>query len=261
MLQKKIMQKKSKVFAVLIAYNAADTLRKFYKELPKTLLDEILLFDDASQDKTYELSKKLKIKSYRNPVNLGYGGNLKKAINTALSRGADIIIDIHPDGEYKTGTISQSLKLAKNGSELVLGNRFYDANYVLTQSGMRFWKFIPIIMLNWVCRAILATNVHDLHQGFRVYSKNLFSKIDIEKYSNSYLFSFELTSEAVFAKAKISEIPVKAVYKGKKRGASLNNSMIYTIGVIKVLSLFISAKLGFHSNLFRDATITSVTKK
>lgn len=236
------MQKKSKVFAILIAYNAAETLQKFYKELPTSLFAKIILFDDASKDQTYEIAKKLGIESYRNKKNLGYGGNLKKAIRTALSKGADIIVDIHPDGEYRANAISPSLLLVKNGSDLVLGNRFYDLKYILSSSGMRIWKMLPIIFLNVVCKAVLATNVNDLHQGFRVYSKTLFSKIDISKNSNGYLFSFELIAQAVKANATICQIPVKTNYKGNKRGATLKNSIIYTIGVIKVLYLFIMTK-------------------
>lgn len=245
------MKQESKIFAILLAYNASQTLEKFYKDLPKKLFNEIILFDDFSTDNTYSLSQKLGIKSYKNKKNLGYGGNLKRAIKESLAQGADIIVDIHPDGEYKTDTIPLAIKLAKNGSNLVVGNRFYNLNYVLKESGMYFWKIAPLIFLNKISKIILSTKIDDLHQGFRIYNKNLFTEIDINKNSDNYLFSFEIITQAVFAKVKISQVPIKTSYTGTKRGASLKNSIIYTLGVYKILIIFILAKFGFDFKLFK----------
>src|SRR3989338_3626797 len=118
------MKKRLKIITIFLAFNASQTLEKFYHNFPKNLVDEIILVDDASKDLTYELAKKLGIRSYQNPVNLGYGGNMKRALDLALTDGADIIIDIHPDGEYKPTAIADALKKISTGAEFVLGNRF-----------------------------------------------------------------------------------------------------------------------------------------
>src|SRR3989344_4897221 len=246
------MVDKSKVIAILLAYNSKNTIKEFYENLPKHLFDEILLFDDSSQDGTFEISKFLGIKSYRNRVNLGYGGNLKKALAVAVSKNADIIVDIHPDNEYKPDAIPHALKLVEKGIELVLGNRFYKANYISNKSGMFKWKIIPIVLLNYISRILLRIKVNDLHQGFRVYSKSLLEKINFEKNSSDYLFSFELISQAVFTKSKIAEVPVKTQYKGDKRGAKLKSSIIYTVGTFKTLLLFLLAKSGFEVTIFKN---------
>ncbi len=47
-----------KVCVVMPAYNAEKTLQKTYDEIPKDIVDEIILTDDASKDKTVDVAKK-----------------------------------------------------------------------------------------------------------------------------------------------------------------------------------------------------------
>lgn len=244
---------KQKIVTIFIAYNASKTLEKFYEEFPKHLVDKIILVDDHSRDETFELAKKLGIISYLNPINLGYGGNVKRALNLALAEGADIIIDIHPDGEYKPSAIPEALKQIRLGSEFVLGNRFNTLRKPL-RSGIYIWKLVPIMILNWIDRAILGLDLKDFHQGFRVYTRSLLKKVNFEKNSNDYLFSFELIAQAASMGIRITQVPVETSYTGKKRGASLKNSIKYSLGTFKILLLYILAKLGFKINLFQAPT-------
>ncbi|MDO8590981.1 MAG: glycosyltransferase family 2 protein [bacterium] len=239
-----------KIIAIFIAYKAVKTLEKFYTEFPKNLVDEIILVDDASGDGTYELSKKLGITSFENPVNLGYGGNMKRALEIAMARGANVIIDIHPDGEYKPSAIPAALDQVKRGAGLVLGNRFTTITKPL-ESGMYSWKIIPILTLNIFDRLVLGVRVHDLHQGFRVYTRKLLEQINYKANTNGYLFSFELIAQAAFKKITIAEVPVETNYTGEKRGASLKNSLKYSFATFKVLVLFFAAKLGIVSEIFK----------
>ena len=238
-----------KVIAVFIAYNGANTLEDFYQQLPKELFDQTILVDDASVDNTFTLAKKLGIKSYRNKINRGYGGNIKRALKLALSSGADVIVDIHPDGEYKPSSIPKALSKIENGAEFVLGNRFTHLSTPL-KSGMFFWKLLPLIFLNLVDRIILNVPINDFHQGFRVYTKAMLRKINFEVNSNGYLFSFELITQAAYHKIKFAEVPVQTHYRGKKRGASFKNSLGYSLGTFKIIILFIFAKLGVSVKMF-----------
>lgn len=244
-----VKEKKKKVIAIFIAYNCARTLRKFYENFPRHLVDDIILVDDASIDRSYELAKSLGIRAYRNPVNLGYGGNLKRTLAIAIKDGGDIFIDIHPDGEYKTNAIPLALEKIKGGSKFVLGNRFTKIKQPL-KSGMYFWKFLPILLMNGIDNLIFGVKIGDFHQGFRVYTKELLEKVSFENNSNNYLFSFELIAQAAEKNIRIDEVPVETNYTGKKRGASLKNSIRYSIGTFKVLFLFLLAKVGFENKIF-----------
>jgi len=246
------MNKKPKIIAIFIAYNAEKTLVEFWRELPKQYFDEFILVDDVSKDKTFEIAQKLKgLSSYQNPVNLGYGGNLKKALAIALSHGADIMVDIHPDGEYQPSAIPLALnKIQKDGFEFVMGNRFTNVSGPL-KSGMHFWKIVPLLILSFVDRLILNIKITDFHQGFRVYTRDLLEKVNFEENSNNYLFSFELIAQSALAGIKIGEVPVETNYVGEKRGASLKNSIKYSLGTFKILILFLLAKIGIKTKIFK----------
>jgi glycosyltransferase involved in cell wall biosynthesis len=240
---------KKKVTAIFIAYNAARTLEEFYQSFPKDLVDDIILVDDASQDKTFELAKSLGIKSYKNPVNLGYGGNIKRALDLALEQGAEIIIDLHPDGEYESSVIPLALKQIQQGTHLVLGNRYAKGSNP-HQKGMYIWKYIPLIILNAIPKMIIKSKIRDFHQGFRVYTRELLENINFRTNSNGFLFSFEVIAQADFHQLKIAEVPVETKYTGKKRGSTLKNSILYTLGVFKVIGIGLVAKAGIHTTLF-----------
>lgn len=242
------------VIAIFIAYNASSTLEKFYQAFPKHLVDKIILVDDASRDGTFTLAESLGIAAYQNPINLGYGGNIKRALAIALMEGGDVFIDIHPDGEYRSSAIPSALQKVAEGAEFVLGDRFTTLDAPL-KSGMYLWKFIPIRILNSIDKMLLGVDINDFHQGFRVYTKRLLQKVNFEENSNNYLFSFELIAQAVFHKVNIAQVPVETSYTGKKRGAHLKSSIIYSIGTFKVLLLFFLAKLGFFVKLFKQPKV------
>ena len=237
------MKKRPKIIAIFISYYAEKTLAEFYRNFPKKIFDEIILVDDASKDKSFELSKKLGIISYKNKRNLGYGGNMKRAMAIALKKGGDVIVDIHPDGEYGTEAIPKALKKVALGNEFVLGNRFYNIKAPL-KSGMFIWKFFPIVFLNFLTKIALGLNISDYHQGFRVYTKKMLEKVSFEKNSNNFLFSYEILVQAAFNNVKISEVPVKVYYEGDKRGATLKSSAIYFIDVFKTTLRYFMAKTG-----------------
>ena len=62
-----------KIVVVLPAYNAEKTLKKTLNDIDRNWVDEIILVDDASQDKTINLSKQLGLKTFKHSKNLGYG--------------------------------------------------------------------------------------------------------------------------------------------------------------------------------------------
>ena len=174
---------------------------------------------------------------------------MKRAIKLALRQGADIIIDLHPDFEYKPTSIPAALVKIRQGADFVLGNRFEPWLAPLA-SGMHIWKFVPISILNFICKLVFGSRISDYHQGFRVYTRHLLNEVNFEINSNDYLFSLELIAQAVFGKLKIEQVPVEVNYTGKRRGASLINSIKYSLGTFKVIGLYLLAKLGTRVKLF-----------
>lgn len=243
------MGKKPTVIAILPAYNAARTVAAFVSTIPRSVFTKLILVDDCSSDATFAVAKKIRgLTVYKTPHNLGYGGNLKYCLSTALRHGADIIIELHPDGEYKTDGIVPAIREVQKGAKMVLGNRL-DSDPV--SSGMRKDKYIITRLLSAVDNAILGTHIPDLHQGFRVYTKELLAGVPYLVNSDGYIFSFEIIAQAVFFGFRIASVPVSVSYRGSKRGASGWNSLVYTMATMGVLFELFLARMGLPMKHFR----------
>src|SRR3989338_3838245 len=130
-----------KVIVVLPAYNAERTLEKTYQEIPKDIVDEVILVDDSSKDKTIEVARRLGIKVFIHEKNLGYGGNQKTCYREALKEGADIVIMIHPDHQYDPKLVPEMIMpIVRGEADAVFGSRMMKKQDAL-KGGMPSWKY------------------------------------------------------------------------------------------------------------------------
>src|SRR5262249_13308197 len=92
--------RKHKIVAVLPAYNAERTVAATLADVPVGSIDEVVLVDDGSTDRTVQVAREMGLTVIEHPENRGYGGNQKTCYRYALERGADIVVMIHPDYQY-----------------------------------------------------------------------------------------------------------------------------------------------------------------
>lgn len=235
------MKKNPKIIVVMPAHNAAKTLETSYKKLPMDCIDEIILVDDASSDNTLDVAKKLAINVYRNELNLGYGGNLKICLTKALERGADIIIEYHPDNQYSPENLPIFLEKARQGYDFGLGSRFIHPKEALTRR-MPLAKFIANRGLTFIDQFVLGIELSEFHSGFRMYSRKLLELVPYLQNSDDYLFSFEIIVQAVFFNFKIAEVQVSCDYHAQMHTANLRRSTIYALGTFKTLLQYTLSK-------------------
>ena len=118
------MQREAKVIVVMPARNAARTLERTVNGIPREVVDEIILVDDKSTDNTVELARELPIHLIWHPHNVGYGGNQKTCYLQALQRDAEIVVMLHPDGQYEPSLIPRLIQPILDGeADMVLGSR------------------------------------------------------------------------------------------------------------------------------------------
>src|SRR5690606_12768147 len=131
-----------KIVVVLPAYNAEKTLQQTFNEIPFDIVDEIILVDDSSLDKTFEKARELGITHViRHEQNKGYGGNQKTCYNKALEVGADIVVMLHPDYQYTPKLIhSMCYLIANDVYHVVLGSRILGKGAL--KGGMPVYKYI-----------------------------------------------------------------------------------------------------------------------
>jgi glycosyltransferase involved in cell wall biosynthesis len=162
-----------KVIVVMPARNAALTLQRTVAAIPENTVDEVILVDDASTDSTVQLARELPLHTIWHPHNVGYGGNQKTCYLEALQRDADVIVMLHPDGQYEPTLIPSLVAPIVNGeADLVLGSRLAEPGAALA-GGMPLWKYVANRGLTTVENRVLGTSLSELHTGYRAYSRRL----------------------------------------------------------------------------------------
>ncbi|MCL3781674.1 glycosyltransferase family 2 protein [Prolixibacteraceae bacterium JC049] len=222
-----------KVVVVLPAYNASKTLEKTLNEVPMNLVDEVVLVDDNSTDKTLETAQKLGLKHIvKHEVNLGYGGNQKSCYKKALELQADIVVMLHPDYQYTPKLIESMVYLIANQVyPVVLGSRILGKGAL--KGGMPIYKYIANRILTLTQNILINQKLSEYHTGYRAFSAEVLRKIDFEANSNNFVFDNQMLCQIFFAGFEIAEITCPTKYFEEASSINIKNSSIYGLGVLK----------------------------
>jgi glycosyltransferase involved in cell wall biosynthesis len=238
------MMKGYKIAVVLPAYNAAKTLKQTYDEIDVSLVDEVILVDDASSDDTISVAQQIGIKhTIRHEHNKGYGGNQKSCYRKALDTGADIIVMLHPDYQYTPALIGPMVSLiATKVYPVVLGSRILGGG--ARRGGMPVYKYIFNRMLTMTQNLLMNQKLSEYHTGYRAYHKDVLQSIPFEKNSDDFIFDNELLAQVFYAGYEVAEITCPTKYDSNSSSINFKRSMIYGLGVLRVSFQYAFQKLG-----------------
>ncbi|PWG04348.1 glycosyltransferase family 2 protein [Polaribacter aquimarinus] len=241
-----------KIIVVLPAFNAEKTLEKTYSEIPFEIVDDVILVDDFSTDKTIEVGKKLGIKTIiRHQKNIGYGGNQKTCYNKALELNADIIIMLHPDYQYTPKLITSMCYLIANDVySIVLGSRILGKGAL--KGGMPIYKYIANRFLTLFQNILMGQKLSEYHTGYRAYSSAVLKDIDFNKNSDDFIFDNQVLAQICFRNYEIAEITCPTKYFKEASSINLKRSTIYGLGVLKTsIQYFLAKNLNFSISIFK----------
>ena len=246
--------KSPKVIVVMPAYNAESTLEQTLRDIPEGTVDEVILTDDFSTDRTVEVANKLGITVIEHSKNRGYGANQKTCYDYALSRGADIIVMIHPDYQYDPKVIPFAVGFMTNNiCDMILGSRIRTRQETL-DGGMPIYKYISNRFLTISENMILGQNLGDFHSGFRAYKREVLEKIDYHKNSDDFVFDTEFLAQSVYYNFRIGDIPIPTRYFPEASSINLKRSLEYGILTLWVMLKYTLQKAGLCKyNLFEPA--------
>jgi glycosyltransferase involved in cell wall biosynthesis len=226
--------KGEKVIVVMPAYNAAQTLEKTYNDLPRQIVDEIILVDDVSQDETVEIARRLGLKVVIHVQNTGYGGNQKTCYLEALKDGADVVVMLHPDYQYDSTLVPDLIRPIRDGeADLVLGSRVLGGGTLA--GGMPVYKYLSNRFLTLMENLAFRKRLSEYHTGFRAYSRRFLETVPFLLNSDRFVFDTEILAQAVAFGFEITEIAVPTRYFEEASSVGLKDGIVYgteTLGVV-----------------------------
>ncbi len=232
-----------KVIVVLPAYNAAKTLESTYTEIPKDIVDDIILVDDASQDETVKIAGGIGIHTIVHPENLGYGANQKTCYREALKRGADIVVMLHPDYQYPPRLIyAMASMIASDEFDVVLGSRILGGRAI--KGGMPVYKYISNRILTLIENILLRQKLSEYHTGYRAFNRDVLERLPITENSDDFVFDNQMLAQVVYFGYRIGEISCPARYFKEASSINFKRSVIYGLGVLATSIKFFLQRLG-----------------
>ena len=213
------------------AYNAERTLRRTYEEIPHDIVDEVILVDDKSGDATAQVSKSLGISTISHDQNMGYGGNQKTCYKTALQKGADIVIMLHPDYQYTPKLITAMASLISEGIfDCVLGSRILGKGAL--KGGMPLYKYVSNRFLTFSQNLLIRHKLSEYHTGYRAFSKEILETLPLDNNSNDFIFDNQMLLQILYANFSIGEITCPTRYFEDASSINFVRSVKYGLSVI-----------------------------
>lgn len=243
-----------KVIVVMPAYNAAQTLVETYQSIPPDAVHQVILVDDGSIDQTVQVAETLDLELVVHPHNAGYGANQKTCYMEALRLGADIVIMLHPDGQYDPKIIPEMIAaVAEQKGDFVMGSRFLPPRSAL-EGGMPRYKYIANRFLTFVENSVMGTELSECHTGYRAYSRRLLETVPFLRNSNNFAFDTQMIFQAKHFGFQFAEVPVSTKYFNEASSISFVDSSIYGLSTLWIALRYLGHRLKiWQDDIFKPA--------
>jgi glycosyltransferase involved in cell wall biosynthesis len=234
-----------KIVVVMPAFNAAKTLRMTYSDLPRDVVDSVILVDDGSSDETVAIARQLGLEVFIHNRNYGYGANQKTCYREALKSGADIVVMVHPDYQYDPRLVPEVIApIQREEADVVLGSRLMGSSPM--KQGMPWWKFIANRFLTEIENLAFGLRMSEYHTGYRAFRRQALESVNLEMNSDRFIFDQEIVAQMVELKFRMTEVPVPTRYFAEASSASFWQSTRYGLEILWLLARFCLHRAGIN---------------
>ncbi|WP_053990976.1 glycosyltransferase family 2 protein [Mangrovimonas sp. TPBH4] len=240
-----------KIVVILPAYNAEKTLEQTYAEIPFDIVDDVILTDDCSNDRTVDIAKSLGISHIiKHKKNRGYGANQKSCYNKALEIDADIIVMLHPDYQYSPKLIPSMCELIVNDVyDVVLGSRILGKGAL--EGGMPLYKYISNRFLTLIQNILMSQKLSEYHTGYRCYDAKSLRMINYNRNSDNFIFDNEILAQLFDQNMRIGEVSCPTKYDESSSSINFTRSVVYGLGCLRVsITYFLQKHTPLNFKLF-----------
>jgi glycosyltransferase involved in cell wall biosynthesis len=247
------MLRDKKVIVVMPAYNAAATLERTVAEVPRDVVDDIIVVDDRSRDATAEVARSLGLHTIVHERNRGYGGNQKTCYAAALERGADIVVMVHPDYQYTPKLIPALAScIASEIYDVALGSRILGGRALA--GGMPLYKYVANRALTAAENMLLGEKLSEYHTGYRAFSRKVLETLPLEENDDDFVFDNQMLVQAVAFGFKIAEVTCPTAYFDEASSINFKRSVKYGFGVLGCALDYRLQKYGLANKKYLNPT-------
>lgn len=236
-----------KIIVVVPAYNAEKTLESVIKRIPNDFMKkiyEIIVVDDGSTDKTFQVAERLGLKIIKHSKNRGYGGAQKTGFSEGLKDGADFVILLHSDGQYSPEYLPRIIQpLLDSKYDAVFGSRMLGGDVL--KGGMPINRYVGNKFLTFIENIVFGMHISEFHSGYRAYSRKVLENVNFRNNSDSFIFDSEILVQIKERKMKIGEVPIQTFYGSE---ISYLKPLKYGFEILGVMHRYILHKVGFVKN-------------
>jgi glycosyltransferase involved in cell wall biosynthesis len=226
-------------------------LERTVAEVPRAVVDEIILVDDKSGDATAVIARRLGLHTIVHDHNRGYGGNQKTCYLAALERGADIVVMVHPDYQYTPKLIPALASCIVSGLyDLALGSRILGGRSLA--GGMPLYKYLANRGLTLAENILLGEKLSEYHTGYRAFSRSVLETLPLEENDDDFVFDNQILAQAIYFGFRIAEITCPTVYNEEASSINFRRSVKYGCGVLATALAFRLQKMGLRRTRFLD---------
>ncbi len=200
------------------AYNEEGKIAETIKSIPRSFsgIDEVLIqvIDDGSSDRTAQRAREAGanlIVSYKPNKRLAY--SFKRAIESSLENGADIMVNIDADGQFNSKEIESLIAPILSGqADMVIGNRFGETkaeNIPWVRKNLN--KFAASII-----GFFLGHETNDLTCGFRAHNRETMLRLNLV--NTHFTYTQETIIDAIGKNLKLVWVPIEVTYFSDRQG-------------------------------------------
>lgn len=232
-----------RVAVVLPAYNAGKTLRRTVAEIPRDIVDDVILTDDASRDDTVAVARELGLHVIAHDANRGYGANQKSCYRAALARGADIVVMVHPDYQYSPRLVrAMAAMIASGHYDAVFASRILGRGAL--RGGMPVYKYVFNRLLTLTQNLLMSQKLSEYHTGYRAWSRAVLEQLPLLSCSDDFVFDNQMIAQAAWFGFELGEISCPTRYFAEASSINFRRSCVYGVGVLRTAGAFRLARWG-----------------
>jgi glycosyltransferase involved in cell wall biosynthesis len=196
-----------KVIVTIPAYNEEENIAEVIQEIPRRIFGvarvEVLVLDDGSRDRTVDVALAAGADYViSNGLNRGLAYTFQRAINEALARGADVIVNTDADNHYDQTRIPDLIApILNHQADIVVGSR------VLERLKMRWANKQGNRVANFVMQRMLGIPGVDVSSGYRAYSREAALSLNV---LSGHTYTHETLFNALDHRLRIVSLPLEA---------------------------------------------------